>query len=103
MSPAMRRVLVLMCACLTSVLGGCGVDERLEPLGASGGSGGGGGSGGSDAGGNASFHVTGSVEQIFVTHAKPGTELSVVSSTGLVTETGKADELGSYVFRKLPP
>ncbi len=49
----------------------------------------------------AKFSVRGSVEQLQVTHAAPGTELEVRSAAGVVA-TGTADSLGSFLFRKIP-
>jgi len=53
--------------------------------------------------GNATFSVRESVEQLHVTHAKPGATLEVVDATNAVAATGTADDLGSFVFRKLAP
>src|SRR5262245_37947447 len=53
--------------------------------------------------GNATFSVRESVEQLHVTHAKPGGRLEVVDNKGMVAATGTADDLGSLVFRKLAP
>jgi predicted acyl esterase len=53
--------------------------------------------------GNASFKVRESIEQLQVTHATPGAELAVRAADGRVVASGVADELGSIVFRNLPP
>ncbi|MFV8755522.1 CocE/NonD family hydrolase [Nannocystaceae bacterium ST9] len=52
---------------------------------------------------DAQFSVRESVEQLHVTHAEPGVELRVIDSAG--SELGRAttDELGSLIFRLLPP
>ena len=88
---------------LAPFLVGCGEDERfvISPLG-TGGTGGSGGTGGTTAP-TASFKTRGTVEQIYVTHAKPGTSLDVVDAKGAVVQTGTADELGSLVVRELTP
>jgi hypothetical protein len=49
------------------------------------------------------FDVRSSVEQLHVTHAPPATELAVVDHTGAQVAVGTTDELGSLIFRKLPP
>ncbi len=49
------------------------------------------------------FDVRDSVEQLQVTHAPPATELEVVDSGGTRVAVGTTDELGSLIFRKLPP
>jgi predicted acyl esterase len=72
---------------------GCGEDEDVVS--------GNGGSGGQIW--TASFSVRESVEQLHVTHAKPGIELELLDPSGALIQTGIADALGSYVFRKLPP
>jgi hypothetical protein len=53
--------------------------------------------------GNASFTVRESVEQLHITHAKPGMTLVVVDGSGSEVASGVADDLGSYVFRELAP
>lgn len=53
--------------------------------------------------GNARFTVRESVEQLQVTHAEPGAELAVVDTLGNVVASGNADDLGSLMFRHLPP
>ncbi|MEZ4381203.1 MAG: CocE/NonD family hydrolase [Nannocystaceae bacterium] len=54
-------------------------------------------------GGNASFTVRESVEQLHVTHAAPGTALVVLDDSGSEVASGAADDLGSFVFRELAP
>lgn len=49
------------------------------------------------------FDVRQSVEQLHVTHAEPGTELRVIDSAGTELARATTDELGSLVFRLLPP
>ncbi len=51
----------------------------------------------------ATFQVRESVEQLFVTHAKPGDTLVVVDSANKELASGVVDEQGSLVFRRLPP
>jgi predicted acyl esterase len=51
----------------------------------------------------ADFTVRGSVGQIFVTGAKPGTPLAAYDSSGRRRASGTSDALGSLVFRRLPP
>ena len=49
------------------------------------------------------FDVRDSVEQLHVTHAPASTELEVVDASGTRVAVGTTDELGSLIFRKLPP
>ncbi len=51
---------------------------------------------------SADFTVRGSVGQVFVTGAKPGTALAAYDGKGQRRATGTSDELGSLVFRNLP-
>ena len=51
----------------------------------------------------ASFLVQSSVEQLMVTHAKPGAALTLLDTAGQTVQSGTADELGSWVFRKVAP
>ena len=51
----------------------------------------------------ASFKVRETVEQLIVSHATPGTELVVNDKDGSEVARGNADELGSLMFRELPP
>ena len=51
---------------------------------------------------DATFFVQESVEQLFVTHAEPGTELVAVNQFGDEVASGTVDPLGSLVFRRLP-
>ncbi|MDF1564374.1 MAG: CocE/NonD family hydrolase [Deltaproteobacteria bacterium] len=53
-------------------------------------------------GGNATFSVRESVEQLHVTHAQPGTTL-VLEQRGEEIARGTVDGLGSLVFREVPP
>lgn len=61
------------------------------------------GTGTTGDGGNATFLVRESVEQLHVTHAPPGAALVVKDNTGTEVQQGVADDLGSIVFRLLPP
>jgi predicted acyl esterase len=45
------------------------------------------------------FAAHGSVEQIYVTDADPGTALQLIDSTGQTVQTGTADAQGSFIFR----
>ena len=56
-----------------------------------------------DAATPAGFSVRGSVEQIDVWKAPPGTTIQVQDSSGKVVTSAKTDTLGSIVFRKLTP
>lgn len=63
---------------------------------------------GTETGGDASyidaeFEVRQSVEQLQITHATPGVELRVVDAAGTELQIGTTDELGSLIFRLLPP
>lgn len=51
----------------------------------------------------ATFQVRESVEQLHVTHARPGATLLVVDASGKEVARGEADVQGSYVFRRLKP
>jgi uncharacterized protein len=84
--------LVPLWVLLAPMLLGCGEDERLIQNGL-----GAGGSAGTSS--SASFFVRASVEQVFVTHAKPGIALSLLDSSDAEVQTGDADSLGSIVFR----
>lgn len=53
--------------------------------------------------GTATFTARGSVEQVFVTHAKPDTALELRDAQDVKFASGKADYLGSLVFRKVKP
>lgn len=53
--------------------------------------------------GTATFTVQGSVSQVYVTHAAPGMALDLRDAKGVSASTGKADYLGSLVFRKIAP
>ncbi len=52
---------------------------------------------------DARFKVLASVEQLHVTHDEVWAVLEARDGTGKLIDTGTADALGSYVFRKLPP
>ena len=58
---------------------------------------------GGTGGAAATFDVRGSVEQIDVWNATPGAALEVRSHDDTVVAQGTADELGSFVFRKVAP
>jgi predicted acyl esterase len=49
------------------------------------------------------YEVRGSVKQAYVTGAKPGQKLTLLSPRGRVLESGRADRLGSKIFRELAP
>ena len=51
----------------------------------------------------ASFNVRESIEQLAVTHAKVGATLQLLDSSGMLVQSGIADELGSLLFRKVKP
>lgn len=53
--------------------------------------------------GTAAFTVQGSVNQVFVTHATKDQELDLRDAKGVSLAKGKADYLGSLVFRKIAP
>jgi len=59
------------------------------------------GCGGSDPG-NASFQVRESVNQLAITHAKPGTELGLHDASNALVMKGTTDDLGSFIFRDVP-
>ena len=50
-----------------------------------------------------SFKTQASVEQLYVTHAKPGATIELLDGGGKVVRSGAADAQGSLVFRKLLP
>lgn len=75
---------------------GCGQDEDYGRV-----ADGSGGSGGAPT--EASFSVRGTVEQVYVTHAEPGTTIEVADDSGQVVASGKADSLGSLVLRGITP
>lgn len=52
---------------------------------------------------DAEFMVRESVEQLHVTHAEPGVELRVIDVAGTELARGTTDDLGSLIFRELPP
>ncbi len=54
-------------------------------------------------GGNASFDVRESVEQLHITHAEPGDTLVLTDGGGAEVGSGVVDELGSLIFRELTP
>ena len=43
--------------------------------------------------------MTGSVEQVYLVDAEPGTELRLVDAGGNVVQTGVADENGTLIYR----
>ena len=49
------------------------------------------------------FEVRGSVEQVQIWGAAPGTAVELVSADGTVTATGTADDNGALLLRKVPP
>lgn len=93
MPASMRRAVLWVL--LAPFLVGCGEDERFAISGL--------GSGGGSSTTPASFQARGTVEQIYVTHAKPGTTLEVLDPSDALVSSGKADQLGSFVARGLVP
>ena len=51
----------------------------------------------------ATFEVRGSIGQAYVLEADPGSSLKLVNPKGKVIRRGKADRLGSKIFRYLKP
>ncbi len=51
----------------------------------------------------ASFSVRESIEQLQVTHAAPGTTLGLYAADGDLIDEGVIDDLGSLIFRLVPP
>lgn len=51
----------------------------------------------------ASFTAHGSVEQLYVTDAVPGSDLQLASADGTVIMSGTADAQGTLIFRKVKP
>ena len=51
----------------------------------------------------ASFSVRESIEQLHVTHAVPGTTLGLYTTAGDLIDEGVVDDLGSLIFRLVPP
>lgn len=47
----------------------------------------------------APYTAHGSVEQLYVTGAGPGTDLHLVNADGFVVQTGTADDQGTFIFR----
>ena len=94
----MRRNIAWVTAALLFTIG-CGADPVTTTSSTSG-SGGGGGSGG---GATSAFKVRGSVEQIAVWKAPPGTKLEVHDAADKVVASGEADKQGSLIFRHVPP
>ncbi|MFO0548750.1 MAG: CocE/NonD family hydrolase [Polyangiaceae bacterium] len=86
---------------------GCGSDPATGG-GGEGGVGGGtqngtGGAGGSGGAVEPAFQVRGSVEQVQVWRATPSAALELRASSGDVVASATTDDLGSFVFRKVPP
>lgn len=52
---------------------------------------------------DAEFSVRESVRQLHITHATPGVELRVIDASGGELAIATTDELGSLIFRELPP
>jgi uncharacterized protein len=48
------------------------------------------------------FAAHGSIEQIYVTDADPGSALRLLDSNGQTVQAGTADAQGSFIFRKVP-
>ncbi|HNN91791.1 MAG TPA: CocE/NonD family hydrolase [Pseudomonadota bacterium] len=51
----------------------------------------------------APFQVRESIEQLQITHAQPGAEITLYDGKGMRLQSGQVDGMGSYVFRKLAP
>ena len=51
----------------------------------------------------ASFSVRESIEQLHITHATPGTTLGLYTTDGDLIDEGITDDLGSLIFRLVPP
>jgi hypothetical protein len=49
----------------------------------------------------AAYTASGSVQQLYVVDAAPGTALSLVDATGHTLQTGTADDQGSFIFRNV--
>ncbi len=47
----------------------------------------------------AEFEVTGSVEQVYLVGAEPGTQLDLIDPDGAVVQTGEADDNGTLIYR----
>ena len=97
-------------SCVLAILisaSACGEQLLPHQTGGVGGIGGGGGTGGTGGTGGsgvtASFSVRGSVQQINVWKTPPGTRIEVRDAQGTVVAEATTDELGSFVFRLLPP
>lgn len=97
----MRRTISWVSAALLFALG-CGVDPAAPTSFSTSGAGGE-GTGGGGGGTSAAFKVRGSVEQIAVWKAPPGTRIEVRDAADKVVDTGTADKLGSFLFRNVPP
>ena len=97
----MRRNIAWVSAALLFAFG-CGADPATNTT-STGTSGSGGGTGGGGGGEPSAFKVRGSVEQIAVWKAPPGTKFEVRDAADKVVDSGTADEQGSLVFRHVPP
>jgi predicted acyl esterase len=51
----------------------------------------------------ATYVARGSVDQVYVIEAEPGTMLTLADATGKAVQTGTADDQGSFIFRDVPP
>ncbi len=49
------------------------------------------------------FNIRESVEQLHITHAEPGVTLTLLDAQGSELDQGTVDELGSLMFREVPP
>jgi uncharacterized protein len=87
------RLRAMIAASFAAAAIGCGTDEALRSVEPAGGGG----------AVSASFSVRESVEQLHVTRAKPGSELELRDPSGVLLQSVIADQLGSYVFRRLAP
>jgi uncharacterized protein len=50
-----------------------------------------------------SFQARGSVEQVYVTEAEPGTRLALVDAQGRTVKTREVNDLGAALFRRVKP
>ncbi len=78
----MRRRLLSVAATVAAFCSGCS-ENQLVP--------------------EASFTVRQSIEQLAVTHAPAGAKLQLLDASQAVIQTGTADDLGSFLFRKVKP
>lgn len=73
-------------ALAVSLATGCGGDESVVAV-----------------GGNGTFEVRESVNELDITHATPHAELGLYDSDGNLLQTASVDSLGSLIFRRIAP